>query len=442
MNNDNNAHSTTAGLVRRRVARAVAVIALTMGGVYLCVSAWLWANSAVPQRSLEQWIDDPSEALEKGAYLARAGNCVSCHTVEGGMEFSGGVPFYTDFGVLYSTNITPDSSHGIGQWSFEDFYASMKNGVRPNGEHLYPAFPYTDFALVSEQDLAYLFVYLKNLEPSNSAPPKNELTFPFSLRPTLAFWKLLFHDPEPQLDADLTELVARGEYLVEGLGHCGACHTPRNVLGAEQPELALTGGMQVHATRLQNLRLWSAVNLTPHEAGLGSWTEQDLTQYLHTGKSDKAVVHGPMTEVIINSLSRLTERDTNAMASYLKTLEAKAQPIQASVNAQEDLFAEGEVVYTVHCGSCHLPDAAGAEGLGVPLKHNPIVQAPGPESLINTILYGPHLPARPFSVDRSNMSMFGKRLSNQDIASLATYLRNSFGNAAGAVTASQVQAQR
>lgn len=377
---------------------------------------------------------------EQGAYLAKAGNCKTCHTSDDGEAYAGGLPFHTPFGVLYSTNITPDRDTGIGDWSFEDFHASMKHGVRPDGTHLYPAFPYTDFARLSDEDIAALYVYLQTLDPVQQTAPQNELAFPYNERPLLAFWKALFHDPETfNPDPARSEAWNRGAYLVEGPGHCGACHSPRNLLGAEDESMAFTGGLYLDKIRFGYYRQWTGVNLTPHEAGLAAWSEADIVDYLDDGISGNAVVHGPMREVVMNSTRYLSDRDLRAMATYLKSLPANA-PAPGPTPGDE-ILAAGEIVYTVHCGSCHLPSGQGDAGLGVSLVTSPIVRAADASSLINVILYGPHLPPR-LVVDRSNMKMFGKRLSDVDIAAAASYVREEFGGGAGAVLPEQVKRQR
>ncbi len=380
-------------------------------------------------------------SVEQGAYLARAGNCYACHTTEEGEPYAGGVAFKTPFGTLYSTNITPDSETGVGAWSYADFYRAMKQGISPKGHHLYPAFPYTDYARMSDEDIASLYLFLQSLEPVHAPGQSNELDFPYNQRALLAGWKWLFHDDTTfEQDPGQSDEWNRGAYLVEGPGHCGACHTPRNVLGAEKERWALSGGVHDDKVKLGFYRQWSAVNLTSAGTGLGSWTEDDIVSYLKTGQSPKAIVHGPMREVILHSTRHLNDADIKAMAVYLKSLEAKYP--DSGPKAEPKQLADGELIYTVHCGSCHLPTGKGGEGLGVTLEQNPIVQAADPASLINVILYGPHLPGPPFSVDRSPMKMYGKRLSDVDIAAVATYLRANFGNQAGAVTPEQVNVQR
>lgn len=379
-------------------------------------------------------------SAEAGAYLAKAGNCVTCHTTENGAPYAGGLEFVTPFGTLYSTNITSDQETGIGGWSFAEFYQSMKQGVRPDGSHLYPAFPYTDFARMTDDDIASLYLYFQTVEPVTQAAPENDLSFPFNQRELLGGWKLLFHRAQTfQPDVAQSEQWNRGAYLVEGPGHCGACHTPRNLMGAEKESLAFTGGTYMDKVRFGYHRQWSGVNLTNHTTGLAHRSHEDLMQYLQEGVSGNAIVHGPMREVVMNSTRYLSGSDVAAIATYLKALPAKAQPAAPAPSAAA--LADGELVYTVHCGSCHLPSGAGDAGLGVTLAGSPTVQAPDPSSLINVILYGPHLPPR-LSVDRSRMGMFGKKMSDKDIASVATYVRASFGNSAGAVTPEQVKVQR
>lgn len=395
---------------------------------------------ASPERQPPGDIDSYGASVEQGRYLARAGNCATCHTTEDGAPYAGGVEFQTPFGVLYSTNITMDEETGIGSWSFEHFYNSMKHGIRPDGRHLYPAFPYTDFARMTDEDIASLYLFMQTIAPVNQSARENELGFPFNQRALMAGWNTLFHDATTYVaDPAQSDQWNRGAYLVEGPGHCGACHTPRNLLGAERESLALTGGVHQDKVKLGFHRQWSGVNLTPHATGLAARTAEDIVAYLKEGISDNAVVHGPMREVVMNSTRYLSGDDLQAMATYLKEIPANAQ--DGGPQASAEVLAAGELVYTVHCGSCHLPDGAGDTGLGVSLVRNPIVQAPDPSSLLNVILYGPHLP-HGLVVDRSQMKMFGKRLSDKDIASVASYLRSSFDNQGGAVTPEQVNMQR
>ena len=418
----------------RRYLKVFGAVLLPVGALAALV---LTRDDAV---ALPAELSTLNASVDEGRYLAAAGNCFSCHTAEDGDPYAGGVPFHTPFGVLYSTNITSDHNNGIGSWSFAEFHASMKYGVRPDGSHLYPAFPYTDFAHLTDTHIASLYLFFQTVVPSDAVLPKNELKFPFNQRSLMAPWKWLFHDANTwQENLSESPLWNRGAYLVEGLGHCGACHTPRNALGAERQDLAFTGASYQDKVLFGNYRPWSGVNLTSHEAGLATWSEEDIADYLGTGISAKAIVHGPMVEVIANSTSQLSSSDLRAIAVYLKSLPANAQdkgPMPDAVT-----MAAGEVGYTVHCGSCHLPSGTGEEGLGISLVSSPIVRAADPSSLVNVILYGPHLPAR-LVVNRSKMKMMGKRLSDVDIANIASYVRTEFGGDAGAVTPALVKRQR
>jgi mono/diheme cytochrome c family protein len=425
--------------VESKTNKYIALVALGAFVLLVIVFAAMYVlNRDYPEPKA---LDALNGSLEQGEYLARAGNCYACHTSDERQPFAGGVAFKTDFGTLYSTNITPDPESGLGEWQFKDFYRAMKYGVGRMGQHLYPAFPYTDFAKLTDDDIASLFLFVQDLKPISANAKANELRFPYNQRILLAGWKWLFHDAqtfEPNMDS--SEEWNRGAYLVEGPGHCGACHTPRNILGAEKEAWALSGGIQEDKTKLGHYRRWSSVNLTSADTGLASWSKTDIAAFLKTGKNPLAIVHGPMREVVMHSSSYLTEQDLLAMAEYIKSLPAKSPPSGSEGTAEQ--LAEGEIVYTVHCGSCHLPTGLGSEGLGVTLHQNPIVQAADPASLINVILYGPHLPGPPFPVDRSPMKMFGKRLSDIDIAAVSTYLRANFNNKAGAVSPEQVKVQR
>jgi mono/diheme cytochrome c family protein len=418
----------------RRFTLLAAVIALLTCalGTYL-----LW-----PERTVAApHFDRLDASAERGHYLATIGNCQTCHTQRGGQAFAGGVRFQTPFGVLYSTNITADKEAGIGSWSFEDFYRSMKVGVRPDGTHLYPAFPYTSFAKLTDADIASIYLYVKTIAPVHSTPKGNELRFPFNLRVGLRAWNKLFHTPVVYVEnAAQSAEWNRGAYLVQGVAHCGACHTPRNLLGAERGDEALSGGRFYDEVSRGKYREWFAVNLTPAKTGLAAWSAASIASYLRTGQCEHAVVHGPMNDVVTNSTRYLSDADVQAIARYLKEIPAVGD--ETTPKASQRQLVAGEIAYTVHCGTCHLPTGLGDEVLGVTLAGSAIVQAADPSSLINVVLHGPHLPPPPFVSDRTRMKAFGKRLSDEEIAALATYMRANFGNHASSVTAEQVNRQR
>jgi mono/diheme cytochrome c family protein len=257
------------------VARTNKLLMIAILLVVGCVLAiTLLAATDYPQ---PQELSSYDASVEAGSYLATAGNCATCHTAENGAPYAGGLEFVTPFGVLYSTNITSDPNTGIGNWTFQDFYNSMKHGIRPDGSHLYPAFPYTDFARMTDDDIASLYLYFQTVEPVNQAATVNELKFPFNQRELLSGWKALFHSAQTfQPDASQSAEWNRGAYLIEGPGHCGACHTPRNFMGAEKQSLAFTGGTYMDKVKFGYHRQWSGVNLTSHATGLASRSQVDL----------------------------------------------------------------------------------------------------------------------------------------------------------------------
>lgn len=382
-----------------------------------------------------------SSLLEQGKYLATAGNCVSCHTKPGGAPFAGGVSFHTRFGTLYSTNITPDSTTGIGAWTPAQFRRAMREGISANGEHLYPAFPYTSFTKLSDADVDAIFAYLKTLPAVSATAPANDMVFPFGQRRLLGLWKSLYFDAG-RFTANSNHSAAwnRGAYLVEGLGHCGACHSPRNFLGAERADSALAGGTYLDKVPGGEIRAWSAVNLTPASSGLKTWSVDDTLAYLKTGLNAHASTFGPMSEVVMRSTRHLSDADARSIAVYLASL----PPIEHAAAAESDteVLREGRGLYTIHCGTCHLPTGKGAIATGPPVAGNPVVQAADPASLINLILHGPELPDPLPPVQWMHMEAYGSLLSDEEIAALATFLRSAWGNRGGAVSVDQVAEQR
>ncbi|GAB5412891.1 MAG: cytochrome c [Congregibacter sp.] len=386
-----------------------------------------------------------SQPESSGAYLAAAGNCVSCHTADGGREYAGGLAFETEFGTLYSTNITPDVETGIGAWSLEDFERAMRHGERPDGEHLYPAFPYTSFTRMTDEDVAAIYAFLMSLEPVRRASPENALDFPYNQRWALGAWKALFFEAERYAaQADQTESWNRGAYLVESLGHCGECHTPRNFLGASDRSMAFTGSR--YLTRVEGkLSAWSASNLTSDPSGLAKWSRKELADYLKLGFSHRAGVFGPMNRVVLGSTSQLSESDVWAMAEYLKSLPANAQ--EAGNVASDDVLRAGSLQYDIHCGTCHLPTGEGSAETGPPVLGSPVVLDADPASLINITLYGAQLPDKAPSKSWQSrgwkrMEAYDNKLNDEQVAALLSFMRASWGHEAGAVTADQVAAQR
>ena len=379
--------------------------------------------------------------VERGAYLATAANCGTCHTAPGGEAMAGGLAFNTPFGTIYSTNITPDADTGIGDWSFADFANSMRHGVRPDGTHLYPVFPYTSFTKIGDDDLAALFTYLNSVPAVRQSAPANELSFPFNLRILMKAWKALFFDNgEFVADESQPGDWNRGAYLVEAFAHCGECHSPRNAFGAAKNGLAMSGGEYLDKVAGGKYKPWFAPDLTSSEAGLGLWAHEDLADYLHTGRNAFLDSIGPMNEVIMHSTRHLDRADVEAMATYLKSLPA-ASPV-AREPVSERIMGRGRTIYNLHCGTCHLPTGLGDPEMGPKLNQGSlVVQAPNPASMINVILYAPDVADLPPRW-RMPMDEFQYILDDEEVAAVASYIRNSWDNRAGLVTPDQVARQR
>ena len=381
--------------------------------------------------------------IERGKYLALAGNCASCHTTESGGFMAGGLQFETPFGKIYSTNITPDSGTGIGNWTGRQFLDSMRRGVRPDGEHLYPVFPYTAFTKITNEDIAALFAYLQSIPAIRQETKENEVSFPFNQRWLMSVWKTMYFD-ERVYEADESKSAEwnRGAYLVNALAHCSACHSPRNLLGAENSDMALTGGVFFDKVPSGSVRPWSSPNLTSAPSGLGLWVHEGVTAYLRTGRNSFVETFGPMNEVIMNSTRNLNDGDINAMAIYLKSLPSKETDTESVANNK--VLGMGRTLYNLHCGTCHLPTGLGDEEVAPRLAGGSlVVQTSNPASLINVILDGPESPDLPLPAKwRNPMEDFRYLLDDEEIAALASYVRNSWGNTAGKVTAKQVAKQR
>ncbi len=381
--------------------------------------------------------------IERGKYLALAGNCTSCHTAGTEGFMAGGVAFETPFGRIYSTNITPDPDTGIGNWTSVEFLNSMRHGVRPDGEHLYPVFPYTSFTKVTDEDVAALFAYLNSIPAIRREAPENEISFPFNMRSLMIVWKKMFFDAGV-FEANNAKSAEwnRGAYLVEALAHCGACHSPRNLLGAEHPDMAMTGGVYTDKVPSGALRPWSAPNLTSAPSGLGLWPHEEVAAYLKTGINSYVETFGPMNEVILNSTRHLSDSDVNAMALYLKSLTSNRGDTRPA--AKNNVLGMGRTLYNLHCGTCHLPTGLGDEESAPRLGGGSlVVQASNPASLINVILDGPELPDPPLPTKRRKpMEDFRYVLTDDEVAALASYLRSTWGNTGGEGTAKQVAEQR
>ena len=369
--------------------------------------------------------------IERGRLLAQAGNCASCHTELGGVINAGGRAFDTDFGVLYSSNITPDETTGIGRWSLAAFDRAMRTGISRDGKHLYPVFPYNAFSQLTPADMESLYAYLMAQPAVSKSPEKNDLRFPFQIRETLAGWNTLFLDTKPfTAREDRSALWNRGAYLVEGIGHCSACHTPRNVLGAEQTSKQWMNGALVNG--------WEAPALNSFSQAPIPWTEQALFDYLSTGLSDQhGTASGPMLPVV-NGLSQLPEQDVRAIAHYVTSLKPdvseqrdlikQSTALQSSTTQSPAGFEAGERIFQASCGACHEPSIVPSfTDAQVSLALNSNLHSEHPDNLIQIILHG--IQANTLSMaDKNTMPAFKNSLTNQQIADLLTYLRERYAS--------------
>lgn len=419
---------------RTTVYRYATLAVVLIGGAVFF--AWLQTDPAVLSEKDVGTIG--ADAAEQGRYLATAGNCVSCHTRKDGKPFAGGVAFETPFGTIFSTNITPDSGTGIGTWTRNDFRRAMHEGIAADGTRLFPAFPYPSYTKVSDADVDAIYAYLQTIDPVSYTPPGN--SFLLRQRWALRFWNAYSFEGARFVPDDLqTAEWNRGAYLVEGLGHCGACHTPRNRMMAEVADRAFQGGMILHEVAEGKIRAWTAVDITSSKQGLASWSREELSQYLHKGFSKRAGTFGPMNHVIVNSLMKLTPEDIDAMAVYLKSLPGREYSGPA---IPEDLVAAGASIYEKRCEECHASSGRGGIFSGPPLAGSAIVQADDPASLINIIVYGPDMPEEVSYGLWESMKAYGEALSDEEIAAVSNYVRGSWGNVGGPVTADDVSKQR
>ncbi|MDM0066951.1 cytochrome c [Variovorax sp. J31P207] len=408
----------------------------------------LWPTTT---RTIAVTTDSNSPPLvDKGRYLAQAGDCVACHTSPGGIPFTGGLPLASPIGLIYSTNITPDHNSGIGTYTLADFDRAVRHGIRKDSASLYPAMPYPSYAHMSDDDVRALYAFfMHGVAPAPSQPHSRGIPWPLSMRWPMTLWRKAFAPlPEavafdPSSYPDMT--IARGAYLVQGLGHCGSCHTPRattmqeKALDASSPDY-LAGGPLIDG--------WVAVNLRGNSAdGLGAWSVADIVATLRSARNmSRAVVGGAMNEAVVHSTQHLSEDDLNAIAAFLKTLSPSAHspssfnadPATAKALWQGVNATRGAELYVDNCAACHRSDGMGYAQAFPRLAGNSSVLASDPSSVIRLILDGSRLPATRVAPSELAMPGFGWRLSDDEVAQLATFTRQSWGNQASRVQAAQV----
>ncbi|WP_313209854.1 cytochrome c [Stenotrophomonas sp.] len=382
------------------------------------------------------------DAVERGRYLSVAADCVACHTSpKQGKPYAGGYAIASPLGEIWASNITPSTSHGIGNYTEADFAKAVREGVRKDGARLYPAMPYTSYAKLTDEDIHALYVYfMQAVAPVDEEARTTELPFPFSVRSSMAAWNLLFLDKTPfKPDPAQSAQWNRGAYLVEGLAHCSSCHSPRGLMMQEVGGKAFAGG---------SLGDWYAPNITSHPiSGIGGWTDDELAQYLKTGRAEgKGQAGGGMAEAVTNSLSKLRDEDISAIVTYLRTVPAVADkdatraafawgdaataPGEPAIRGTDAPIASGAVLYSGLCASCHGSRGEGSnDGYYPSLVHNSTVGMVRPQNLVATIIGGidREVDGEHVLMPHFSEGSYVQALSDADIAAVATYVRTTFG---------------
>ena len=384
----------------------------------------------------------PSTLVSQGAYLARAGNCMGCHTVRGGTPYAGGRDIATPFGTVYSSNLTSDTTTGLGAWSADDFWQALHHGRSKDGRLLNPAFPYTRYTQVSRADANALFAYLQTLPPTQQTNQAHALRWPLGTQAALGVWRALYFKPQDYApDASQPAAWNRGAYLVNGLGHCAACHTPRNALGASIEKRSLTGG-------LMPLQDWYAPSLrSSREAGVADWPLTDIVALLQTGVSPHGSSSGPMAEVVQGSTQYLSASDLNGMAVYLKSLGSPTsvsgiKKPAAAPTATALVTSLGGKLYETHCVTCHGTQGTGVRGAYPALAQSRAVTLANTTNLIQSVLYGGFPPATAGNPRPFGMPPYILQLNDKAMAAVLTHIRQSWGNQAPEVTELDVNRAR
>ncbi len=442
---------------QRPLLRRTARLATGLPALVLVLSLWVWWLNLRGEAALEPDPDSAAPAaaqadaalLARGAYLARAGNCAGCHTARGGAPYAGGRGIATPFGTVYAGNLTPDAS-GLGGWTAAQFRRALWHGRSADGRLLVPAFPYTHFSRVTRADADALWAHLRSLQPVMQANQPHALRWPYGSQAALAVWRALFFQPQggdasvPGMsagtadrtaDAATTASLQRGAYLVNGLGHCSACHASRNLLGGSSALGGEAGGSTLPGQR------WQAPSLTdPQQLAMGQRSAAELVQLLQTGLSDQAAVMGPMAEVVADSTQHLSDADLQAMVAYLQSLAPPraAQPARTAALPPREASAmdRGRQLYADQCVDCHGPQGQGAPGAYPALAGNPIVTLPDATNLVQAITSGGFAPATAGNPRPYGMPPYD--LAHEDLAALTTWLRASWGHDAAPVSAVQV----
>jgi mono/diheme cytochrome c family protein len=395
----------------------------------------LCAALAISSAASAQGIDKQSfSQLEKGRYLTIVADCAACHTLPGsGHELAGGRPLETPFGTLVAPNITPDPQTGIGAWTDDEFVNALTKGTGRHGTRLYPGMPYTYYTKLRRDDALAIRAYLNTIPAVHNAVKPDQLPFPLNIRWGMTLWDALFFKaqtfaPNPQKSAEWN----RGAYLAEGPAHCGLCHTPKNFLGADKDGERLQG---------YNLQGWFAPNITNDaRRGIGSWSVDDIVSYLKTGHNKMTTTTGLMSETLNLSTSHMRDEDLKAISVYLK--DQPGQNDKPGAAPDQSVMKVGAQIYADECSGCHKPDGSGTPALFPMLKGSAAVQQTDPTSLLRVVLRGAAAAATDKGPTAPSMPQFGWILSDDQVAAIVTYIRNSWGNSATPVSAGDVHKAR
>lgn len=422
---------------------AVSIVVIAAAGAY-------WYGTRIPSTPFDgaKVVSSP-EQIKRGAYVAILSDCVACHTAEKGIPMAGGLPMGLPFGHIFTPNITPDKETGIGNYSLAQFDNAVRRGVAADGRRLYPAMPYPSYAKLTDDDIKAMYDYFMNeLKPVKQARRPSDFDWPLTIRWPLEYWNLAFYrsgtyQPDPNKDA----MWNRGAYLVQGAGHCGACHTPRGIAiqerGLDQSSKHFVAGAPLDGWFAPSLR-------NDHNVGLGRWSEAEVVEYLKTGRNRHGVVFGSMTDAFNNSTQYMTDDDLTAIAHYLKSMpgnpERDGKPwtyVASTATAASDSPAKpGEQVYLARCAFCHGRDGRGRDIWISPLAGASSLLAKENASAINITLNGSPRVAAGGEADTYRMPPLRTVLNDQEIADVLSYVRSTWGNNAGAVTVDEVKSLR
>jgi alcohol dehydrogenase (quinone), cytochrome c subunit len=422
------------------------VLAIGLAGLLVAVVVAHVSDSSTGEKNLVAPAPTPA-VIARGAYLARLGDCAACHSVPGEPAYSGGLRMGIPIGAIYTTNITPDSKNGIGRMSLDDFDRALRFGVADD-HSLYPAMPFTSYYNTRPEDVAALYTYFKYGVPAAAVPNRpNDIVFPLSMRWPLTFWRWFFA-PKPKpfvASSGMDSEMSQGAYFVEGLGHCGECHTPRAVTMQVKATTPAGGTAYLSGAVIENYFAPSLRNGGP--GTLGAWSEEELAQFLETGANAQGIAFGSMSDVIIHSTQYMTPADALSTAKYLKFLRSPGEepaarfaydPLEHLALKNGDASKPGARIYLDNCAACHRPDGMGYERVFPRLAGNPVVQAENPRSLISIVLDGSQTPRTPRTPAQFTMPRFAWRLSDKDVADVVNFIRTSWGNNASPASSADV----